>query len=509
MLRTKDTESAKTLLQRGDRYLTTLTIDISHTWNSSYCENIWKELKLVAAKSSTVSITRLNLEKNEIDCNGCNIFVASAISNFKSLQHLNLSCNRIGDIGCIALADALADAKALTYLDLSLNKIGERSCQALAGVLKKCESLILLELSHNLFGDHGCHEVVCALPSLANLTYLGLMGTKFGNEACQALVTALKFLGKLKSLKLDYCENGFSELTEILNSQDLVSLPWVEIRADSARIRNTEDICKLTVALFILNSLKALDLSGVRMENDTLRALALAFGKHKSLMKLVLTNVCRNGDGGCREIAKLLPTLVSLQHLELSDNIRFGAGFKEIFHSMQNLVSLRILILNCNGIGANAEKCDALALALRNMKSLQQLALNCNQICVVGCHALAAALSKLESLTALGMGQNRIDADGCRALIPALTTMKSLRYLNFSENRLDVEACRILAAALPSLKSLQHLNLSNKGHPISKEGCRMLTPTLMTMPTQVVMDPHDFAGHVGCRTCKHVFTDSK
>ena len=51
-----------------------------------------------------------------------------------SLQHLNLSCNKIGNDGCIALATGLRLNRTLLSLSLTCNQIGDSGAIALAQV---------------------------------------------------------------------------------------------------------------------------------------------------------------------------------------------------------------------------------------------------------------------------------------------------------------------------------------------------------------------------------------
>ena len=60
--------------------------------------------------------------------------LSSALTDNKTLLHLDLSCNRISDDGVVSLATALRLNRTLLSLTLTNNKIGDRGASALAEV---------------------------------------------------------------------------------------------------------------------------------------------------------------------------------------------------------------------------------------------------------------------------------------------------------------------------------------------------------------------------------------
>lgn len=71
-------------------------------------------------------------------CNISDQFVkelSSPLAENGTLLHLNLSCNSIGDTGCVALATSLRLNRTLLTLSLTANSIGDSGVVALAKVI--------------------------------------------------------------------------------------------------------------------------------------------------------------------------------------------------------------------------------------------------------------------------------------------------------------------------------------------------------------------------------------
>lgn len=74
--------------------------------------------------------------------------LATVLQYDHSITTLDLSCNKIDDIGIQALADALQVNHSLTTLDLSYNQLGSNFGQILANALQVNPSLTTLVLSN-------------------------------------------------------------------------------------------------------------------------------------------------------------------------------------------------------------------------------------------------------------------------------------------------------------------------------------------------------------------------
>ena len=108
--------------------------------------------------------------------------------SFRSLRHLKLEYNQIGDLGMVELSNTVANGSilALKTLNLSDNLIGDTGLQAFAGAIGSgsLRSLEVLDLRNNQIGDAGMVEFSRQIPigSLRALTYLDLEHNQIGDR---------------------------------------------------------------------------------------------------------------------------------------------------------------------------------------------------------------------------------------------------------------------------------------------------------------------------------------
>ena len=100
-------------------------------------------------------LQRLGLASNCIEPSGA-LAVAGVLKHvYKSLDTLDLSCNRLGDVGAVCLAGGLKHCSCLKQLHLNCNFVGDYGAVALARCLQTCNQLTTLNLSDNEIGDSG------------------------------------------------------------------------------------------------------------------------------------------------------------------------------------------------------------------------------------------------------------------------------------------------------------------------------------------------------------------
>lgn len=175
-------------------------------------------------------LARLDLDHNRISDDGVShLATALALGALKGLEKLFLTGNKIGDAGCIAIAEACAkEPTALAQLrDLQIyqNQIGDAGIIALAGVCTATAALAKLEvlfLDDNQISDGGCSAIadVCSRGGLPELTHLTLGGNQIGDAGGLALATApWGAMAQLKTLHLSgnrISEEALAIMTEAL-----------------------------------------------------------------------------------------------------------------------------------------------------------------------------------------------------------------------------------------------------------------------------------------------------
>ena len=130
----------------------------------------------------------------------------SALSH---LEQLNLSVNRFGAEGAIALFDALGRGSLprLTVLDLTGNVMGAAGAAALAAALARgaLPRLEILTLGRNEIGDAGLVALAPPLRRMPALREVYLYGNQIGDAGVEALLSNLgrEQLKRLQTLNLE------------------------------------------------------------------------------------------------------------------------------------------------------------------------------------------------------------------------------------------------------------------------------------------------------------------
>ena len=143
---------------------------------------------------------------------GCALKIAKALEHAETLTHLGLSQNQIDDAKLAPLAEGLAENASVTSLDLSANKIGCDGAVALARVLAQDRCVVSrLDLGDNEIGAIGATALAKAVSTSASLISLSLrLNPKIGDEAGAVIIDAVTDSGvaSLRELDVSACGLG-------------------------------------------------------------------------------------------------------------------------------------------------------------------------------------------------------------------------------------------------------------------------------------------------------------
>ena len=243
---------------------------------------------------------------------------APGLASFKLLKKLDLSCNRIGDVGLKALAAAKPDFHHLEELELSSNAgftaVGLKS---LSSMLQTVSRLKDLNLSNNSIDDKGLqsftigmkdqctierldlsHNAISsgvrsfAAAKMSSLCRLVLRNNNVGNnyEAMEALAEGIEGLRNLESLELSWATtSGLSALAPAFQSEKC--------------------------------SLQELDLYATNIEDSGAIALANGLRGNKSLAKVYFNGIHIITDVGWSAFERLLCDTSSVNSTYCSNHI--------------------------------------------------------------------------------------------------------------------------------------------------------------------------------------------
>ncbi|AIN95456.1 hypothetical protein LPMP_050150 [Leishmania panamensis] len=154
--------------------------------------------------------TTLNLYRNSISCPGAEA-VGRLVASSSIMQDVSLACNTIGFKGVQALQHQLTDAAViasctLRTLNLSDNWIGDEGAASVAAVIKAdLPSLERLDVSENKITDVGATAIITAALQNTHLLLLNCEANRLGPKAVDAVVRLIHETRTLKSLNVAGC----------------------------------------------------------------------------------------------------------------------------------------------------------------------------------------------------------------------------------------------------------------------------------------------------------------
>ena len=156
--------------------------------------------------------TSVNLSRKELGASDAELLAACMTKFMGSLSRLLIGKNRIGDEGCIALAEAMQQNESckIEELDLHYNKIGVVGAKPLAAMIAVKGSLSLVNLLKNRF-DVETATMLAAISKEKKLTLCGIAPDKteanFRDQDLEPtdailIAASIAFRGSLNSVAL-------------------------------------------------------------------------------------------------------------------------------------------------------------------------------------------------------------------------------------------------------------------------------------------------------------------
>ena len=152
------------------------------------------------------AVTSIDLRDNNIGDAGAVAF-ADALDFNTTVQEINLSENNIGDEGAVALANAIKANRNVQQIHLSKNNIGDAGAVALAYAMKINRTVQQIHLSNKMIGDDGAVALADALKTNWAVQQIHLSNTMISDDGAVALADAIK-INKAMT-KIDLSRNGY------------------------------------------------------------------------------------------------------------------------------------------------------------------------------------------------------------------------------------------------------------------------------------------------------------
>ncbi|XP_065129902.2 MHC class II transactivator isoform X2 [Paramisgurnus dabryanus] len=312
----------------------------------------------------------------------------------------------------------------------------------------------LLELFHCVYEANNTKFARVLLKNLPdNLSFCGTLLSPSDVYVICHLLQHAKALKRTFSINLqDTCIpiNGLRELVELeciksfwAHTADTIAL-WEDLDQ-----RKDELNLKGAIEKFTLNPLKAKQ--GYHIEN---LPLLVHIHREKKLPSSEFVSALNEG----------VPALSHLQRLEFELGVLNGPEvFPKLIEVLPSLQSLQHLDIEKNKIGDSGAK--MLAGVLHFLKSLKFLNLSQNCIGDAGVERLAKALVSVPSLQSLSLYGNLITDNGAEQLASVLPDMKLLQDLDVKFNKFTDIGAKKLSTALKSCNGMKSLELWNNCIP--------------------------------------------
>mmetsp|Transcript_11826 Transcript_11826/g.16520 ORF Transcript_11826/g.16520 Transcript_11826/m.16520 type:complete len:226 (-) Transcript_11826:1318-1995(-) len=129
--------------------------------------------RLLSIVHSNTSLTHLDLTRNGLDSQMANL-LGAMLEECNTLVHLNLSHNRIGEEGCVSIAEGIGKNQntRLRELNLSYNMVYNEGGTALGQMIRANASLRTLNLRHCGIFVEGSKAIMAAVARNATLQRL-------------------------------------------------------------------------------------------------------------------------------------------------------------------------------------------------------------------------------------------------------------------------------------------------------------------------------------------------
>ena len=263
------------------------------------------------------TLLELRLPGNELSERGMQLLGQALGSNVK-LATLKLDENRLGPRGVQGLLAGLQKNRTLTALSLSRCMASDATALELFSLFKQNDTLRKFEFRHAAISGPVVACLARLLQAGGRLETLDLPGSPIGAEGAQAIADLLAGDTMLTSLDLSHCSLGDDELR--LLAQGLrknTRLRHLNLAMNA--VVTCEGISALTGALGSHAGIASLNLSGIRIDNVGMHALAASLlANHPVLEQLALSD-CATGPKGRRIIAKAMEANTRLTTLVMND----------------------------------------------------------------------------------------------------------------------------------------------------------------------------------------------
>ena len=251
------------------------------------------------------------------------------------------------------ISDLKENSEKITGIDLSENSIGTECAKVLKDPISQLSNLTKVNY-RDLFVSRLKEDLPISLKFLMeslldkNITYLDLSDNAFGPTAINSFNF---FLEKNKSLKELYLENnglgpeGGEEVANSLLTNNDMKLSLIKINRNRLENKGAKAFSKVFEKM---ESLEHVEIFQNGIKEEGMIDIINSFGKNKNLKVIKINdNLIKNG---AKIFSEIIPTLIHLKILDISDLNLGNSNALLIFKSLSQLKEIEEIYSNYNEI---------------------------------------------------------------------------------------------------------------------------------------------------------------
>jgi Ran GTPase-activating protein (RanGAP) involved in mRNA processing and transport len=450
-------------------------------------------LSIALSLMNFVNYSKIDLSYTDLEGRYVSFLSMALCKNVDNLTVLNLSNNKLGDIGCKYLFKNLHENEVLKYLNLAGNEISSVGVEYMSDYLNKNDSLITFILQNNIIGPQGAKFLCEPMASNGSIRAFNLSYNGISSEGAKHLqkmfqenkkIVSFNFGGNyLKSIGMRYLAEGLKENKSIC----YITLEWNNIDDEGAEylaeiISNNENLTTIDleknlisdfgVEIFLSaisekSKIENINLSNNKITCDGLIKICEILKLNKKIASLDLSKN-NLGDQGkssnkseiaCKAISSFLSTCTTLKKLNLS-YINLNKNIMQIFSILKLNKSIYSLNLNGNKIGSlyNSGTNDYFSSVtefLTKNSTLNELYLDENKLNDLDIIYITEGLCKNKGLKKITLNFNLISNKSVEILESAIKSCKKLNEFEIEGNRLDSVSKHELVKAIGMNRNIQ------------------------------------------------------
>ena len=365
-----------------------------------------QEKRFFAIFQQNAENRKLLLSENKLSMNS-SIVLSKILSKSKIFSYIDLSKNKLGDIGIKNIVKNLLFNNEIVHLDISSNDISQSGISDILYFLSKHSSLYSLNLSSHQFlyrNKIGVCENLFKLLKCSTLSYLNLSGTNIGSE-------------------------GFKYI--ILGLENNSCLTYLNLGNNSIKGNVIRDF----VQVLVTTKINDLNLENNLLEEVAADEFAFFFNGYYGYGAISKINLAGNilPTPGVYKIFEALVRENNLEQLTLDKNSFIG--YLDILERFLE-GNKRLKHLSLSGCSLKVEAFCRLCDGLKENRHLETLILSGNSCKDVGAVYISKVLQQNASLQSLDLSSNVIKSEGGLAITSALRLNKTLKSLSLTDNEL-------------------------------------------------------------------------